>query len=200
LKDPSRVGYDFLWWTGWVIDETYRNEFNWTSEPSKEIVITLGSTWDRAYTAKWQARDDISYTVKHVLQALDGSYDDENGYPDYLEWTADSTVVPVVNKYSWFSDATTWEYTINPDGSTVIFYHYPRNSYKLTFKRDNGSDDTSATLKYGETIVYPENPTKVWYTFFSWSEIDDTMPAKDFEIWALYDINQYTLTLNTNGW
>ena len=200
LKDPSRVGYDFLWWTGWVIDETYRNELNWTSEPSKEIVITYGSTWDRVYTAKWQARDDISYTVKHVLQALDGSYDDENGYPDYLEWTADSTVVPVVNKYSWFSDATTWEYTINPDGSTVIFYHYPRNSYKLTFKRDNGSDDTSATLKYGETIVYPENPTKVWYTFFSWSEIDDTMPAKDFEIWALYDINQYTLTLNTNGW
>ena len=200
LKDPSRVGYHFLWWTGWVLDETYRNELNWTSEPSKEIVITYGSTWDRAYTAKWQARDDISYTVKHVLQALDGSYDDENGYPDYLEWTADSTVVPVVNKYSWFSDATTWEYTINPDGSTVIFYHYPRNSYKLTFKRDNGSDDTSATLKYGETIVYPENPTKVWYTFFSWSENDDTMPAKDFEIWALYDINQYTLTLNTNGW
>ena len=44
-----------------------------------------------------------------------------------------------------------------------------------------------------------EEPTKEGYTFSGWSEIPDSMPAKDVTISGSFTINSYTLTYTVDG-
>ena len=74
------------------------------------------------------------------------------------------------------------------------------NKYTITFDTDGGTTIDPLTQDYGTTIVAPANPTKEGYTFKGWDkEIPSTMPAGNVTIKALWDINQYTITFDTDG-
>ena len=74
------------------------------------------------------------------------------------------------------------------------------NKYTITFDTDGGSTIDSITQDYGTEIVKPNDPTKEGYTFIGWDkEIPSTMPAESITIKALWKINKYTITFDTDG-
>ena len=74
------------------------------------------------------------------------------------------------------------------------------NKYTITFDTNGGSEIAPITQDYGTEITAPDNPTRKGYTFKCWDkEIPETMPSENITVKAQWEINQYTITFDTNG-
>ncbi len=74
------------------------------------------------------------------------------------------------------------------------------NRYKITFDTDGGSEIDSIEQDYDTAITAPDAPTKEGYTFIGWdTTIPKKMPAKDMTVKALWQINRYKITFDTDG-
>ena len=85
---------------------------------------------------------------------------------------------------------------------TAQFNSTPR-SYTLTWNLNGGNVQTAGTtagsVAYGTSLSAPV-VIKDGYSFTSWSpEVPSTMPAADAEYTATWDINEYTITFDSNG-
>ena len=76
----------------------------------------------------------------------------------------------------WFEDnGYTKEFAASSvEADTTL---YGRWSYVLTFDFGNGTIVESTTLKYNETIIYPENLTREGCVFSGWNPKPERMPA-----------------------
>jgi hypothetical protein len=72
------------------------------------------------------------------------------------------------------------------------------NKYLVTFKIGD-EVIASDSLEYGASIIVPEAPEKVGYTFNGWGEVAETVPAHDVTYEGSYSINSYTLTYVVDG-
>ena len=72
------------------------------------------------------------------------------------------------------------------------------NKYVVNFKVGD-EVIASESLEYGASIVAPEAPEKVGYTFNGWGEVAETVPAHDVTYEGSYSINSYTLTYVVDG-
>ena len=153
----------------------------WTAPTYAVTLNTNGGTINNGnvtgYTygvgATLPAADDMTYTG-HTFK---GWYDNENltGSPVTAIGGAETG-----NKEYWAK----WE--INP--------------YTITFDTNGGSEIAPITQDYGTEITAPDNPTRKGYTFKGWDkEIPKTMPAENITVTAQWEINQYTITFDTNG-
>ncbi len=83
----------------------------------------------------------------------------------------------------------------NAEGTYILTYVY----YET---KDGASKLTSKTYNLAEGEEVPEKPetSRIGYTQTDWDiEIPDVMPAKNLTITAMWQINQYTITLNVDG-
>ena len=153
----------------------------WTAPTYAVTLNTNGGTINNGnvtgYTygvgATLPAADDMTYTG-HTFK---GWYDNENltGSPVTAIGGAETG-----NKEYWAK----WEI----------------NQYTITFDTNGGSEIAPITQDYGTEITAPDNPTRKGYTFKGWDkEIPETMPAENMTVKAQWEINQYTITFDTNG-
>ena len=153
----------------------------WTAPTYAVTLNTNGGTINSGnvtgYTygvgATLPAADDMTYTG-HTFK---GWYDNENltGSPVTAIGGAETG-----NKEYWAK----WEI----------------NQYTITFDTNGGSEIAPITQDYGTKITAPDNPTRKGYTFKGWDkEIPKTMPAENITVKAQWEINQYTITFDTNG-
>ena len=80
-----------------------------------------------------------------------------------------------------------------PAKDVTVTGSFSINKYKLIYKVD-GIEYRSSEVEYGKAITPEAEPTKEGYTFSGWSEIPETMPAKDVTVTGTFVINQYTIT------
>ena len=85
-----------------------------------------------------------------------------------------------------------------PAKDVTVTGNFTVNKYTLTYKVD-GETYKTAEVEYGATITAETAPTKEGYTFSGWSEIPETMPAKDVIIMGSFTVNKYTLTYKVDG-
>ena len=85
-----------------------------------------------------------------------------------------------------------------PANDVIISGNFTINSYTLTYTVDGDTVQTNSVV-YNTEIVALEEPTKEGHTFSGWSEIPDSMPAKDVTIIGSFIINSYTLTYTVDG-
>ena len=85
-----------------------------------------------------------------------------------------------------------------PAKDVTITGSFTINKYTLTYSID-GEEYKSYDIEYGASLTLEEEPTKEGYTFSGWSEIPETMPAKDVTISGSFTINKYTLTYSVDG-
>ena len=153
----------------------------WTAPTYAVTLNTNGGTINNGnvtgYTygvgATLPAADDMTYTG-HTFK---GWYDNENltGSPVTAIGGAETG-----NKEYWAK----WEI----------------NQYTITFDTNGGSEIAPITQDYGTEITAPDNPTRKGYTFKGWDkEIPETMPSENITVKAQWEINQYTITFDTNG-
>ena len=87
-----------------------------------------------------------------------------------------------------------------PAENITVKAQWKINQYTITFDTNGGSDIAPITQDYGTEITAPDNPTRKGYTFKGWDkEIPKTMPAENITVKAQWEINQYTITFDTNG-
>ena len=85
-------------------------------------------------------------------------------------------------------------------GNKEYWAKWEINQYTITFDTNGGSEIAPITQDYGTKITAPANPTRKGYTFKGWDkEIPETMPAENITVKAQWEINQYTITFDTNG-
>ena len=85
-----------------------------------------------------------------------------------------------------------------PAHDVTVTGSFTVNKYKLTYVVD-GTEYKSLEVEYGTTITPEAEPTKEGYTFSSWSEIPETMPAHDVTITGSFTVNKYKLTYVVDG-
>lgn len=74
----------------------------------------------------------------------------------------------------------------------IIIYH------EVIFKDYNGDILKLESVREGEDATPPQNPTREGHTFSKWDR-DYTNITKDLIVTAVYQINKYTITFNSNG-
>ena len=180
---------DDMTYTGHTFKGWYDNE-NLTGSP----VTAIGGaeTGNKEYWAKWEINQ---YTITF----------DTNGGSEIAPITQDyGTEITAPDKptrkgYTFKG----WDKEIPktmPAENITLKAQWEINQYTITFDTNGGSEIAPITQDYGTEITAPDNPTRKGYTFKGWDkEIPETMPAENITVKAQWEINQYTITFDTNG-
>ena len=180
---------DDMTYTGHTFKGWYDNE-NLTGSP----VTAIGGaeTGNKEYWAKWEINQ---YTITF----------DTNGGSEIAPITQDyGTEItapdnPTRKGYTFKG----WDKEIPetmPAENITVKAQWEINQYTITFDTNGGSEIAPITQDYGTEITAPDNPTRKGYTFKGWDkEIPKTMPAENITLKAQWEINQYTITFDTNG-
>ena len=180
---------DDMTYTGHTFKGWYDNE-NLTGSP----VTAIGGaeTGNKEYWAKWEINQ---YTITF----------DTNGGSEIAPITQDyGTEItapdnPTRKGYTFMG----WDKEIPetmPAENITVKAQWEINQYTIAFDTNGGSEIAPITQDYGTEITAPDNPTRKGYTFKGWDkEIPETMPAENITVKAQWEINQYTITFDTNG-
>ena len=111
-------------------------------------------------------------------------------------------IKPSDGKYDYtFSGWDDTELT-NITSNKTIQAQYSREAiqYTITFDTNGGTELASITQGYGTAIVLPTITTKVGHTLIGWEPaLPATMPVGGLHVVAQWQINQYTITFDTDG-
>ena len=180
---------DDMTYTGHTFKGWYDNE-NLTGSP----VTAIGGaeTGNKEYWAKWEI-NQYTVTVKPENGKADITITQDYG----TEITAPDK--PTRKGYTFKG----WDKEIPetmPAENITVKAQWEINQYTITFDTNGGSEIAPITQDYGTEITAPDNPTRKGYTFKGWDkEIPETMPAENITVKAQWEINQYTITFDTNG-
>lgn len=149
VPNVSRVGYTFNSWY-------------------PEVPETVGTT-DLTFIARWDGKSGIIYRVKHIRQALDGTYPDDGELVEIVELTGSTGNYTKANAmdYRGFTAQAFSQMKIEYDGSTVVEIRYNRNSYPVNWVVDDVTN--TVQVKYGAIINRPDDPTKPGYMLDRWN-------------------------------
>ena len=170
--DPTRKGYTFKGWDK-EIPETMPTEN-----------ITVKAQWEiNQYTITFDTNGGSEITP------ITQDYGTEITAPDN----------PTRKGYTFKG----WDKEIPetmPAENMTVKAQWEINQYTIAFDTNGGSEIAPITQDYGTEITVPDNPTRKGYTFKGWDkEIPKTMPAENITLKAQWEINQYTITFDTNG-
>ena len=179
---------DDMTYTGHTFKGWYDNE-NLTGSP----VTAIGGaeTGNKEYWAKWEI-NQYTVTVKP-----------ENGKADIIITQDYGTPItaPTLTREGYTFKG--WDKEIPetmPAENITVKAQWEINQYTITFDTNGGSEIAPITQDYGTEITAPADPTRKGYTFKGWDkEIPETMPAGNITVKAQWEINQYTITFDTNG-
>ena len=192
LKPAGRKGYDFI---GWY------EKADFSSSPVTQIV--KGSMGNKTFWAKWEPKTDTKYTVRHLLEGLDGTYTKHDEEPKTGTTGKNTEAQP--KTYIGFITPTVDQKPIKGDGSTVIEIKYARKEITLTFELNGGNingktDSVTVKGKYEAAVTKPTDLKKVGYTFSGWKpELPEKFPVEDKTYTAQWAREgDYTITYNLN--
>ena len=180
LPEPTRIGYTF---EGWYFDKTYENSaddvqiYNSVTLYAKWSVLQFTITFD---TDGGSTIPSITQNYGTTVTAPnDPSKDGFNfaGWDKEIPETMPAENITITAKWKSIEIVT----------------------YTITFI-SNGNTYQIIVDEAGVEITPPNDPSRTGYTFTGWDkEIPSTMPAENMTITATWQINQYTITFNTNG-
>ena len=179
---------DDMTYTGHTFKGWYDNE-NLTGSP----VTAIGGaeTGNKEYWAKWEI-NQYTVTVKPENGKADITITQDYGTP---------ITAPTLTREGYTFKG--WDKEIPktmPAENITVKAQWEINQYTITFDTNGGSEIAPITQGYGTEITAPDNPTRKGYTFKGWDkEIPETMPAENITVKAQWEINQYTITFDTNG-
>ena len=179
---------DDMTYTGHTFKGWYDNE-NLTGSP----VTAIGGaeTGNKEYWAKWEI-NQYTVTVKPENGKADITITQDYGTP---------ITAPTLTREGYTFKG--WDKEIPetmPADNITVKAQWEINQYTIAFDTNGGSEIAPITQDYGTKITAPDNPTRKGYTFKGWDkEIPETMPAENITVKAQWEINQYTITFDTNG-
>lgn len=167
LNNPSKIGYDFVGWTGSNGDE-----------PNSNLTITKGTTGNLEFTANYTP------TTYHLTYNYDGGslLPGRTNPETYTIETEDFTLNnPVKNGYNF----TGWQedesevlsrkvtITTGTTGDKTYTAKYEIKKYTVIYY-DEGLQYSTEIVEYGKFATKPVDPTKANSIFYYWTLSDGT--------------------------
>ena len=184
--DPTRDDYTFKGWSVKVIP----GETDVYAGDGDTALLKEGDTYEITaggviFTAQWEA-NTYEYTVRHMKQLPDGTYDEENAEIESLSGKFGTIAAVNAKDYGLHypvNDAAQKQ-NIEIVKGLVIDVHYDLDSHTLTFDPNGGSDVTpnTVTVRHGAQVVDGPllPPTRDGFNFTGWYDDKDGKNPHDF--------------------
>lgn len=127
-------------------------------------------------------RNTYDYTVRHIKQLPDGSYDEANAEVETLSGKFEALAVVTAKDYGSHyptNDADTKQ-NIKIEEGLTIDVKYDLDEHTLTFETNGGSAINPVTVRHGNAVARPADPTKDKYTFIGWYADPEFTAKYDF--------------------
>ena len=133
------------------------------------------------------ARDE--YAIGEVIAAP--AAPEKAGYT-FIGWTPDVGIMDATETKYFYA---TWE-----ANDYTVTYNYNYEGAGVYAEFDN--------IEFGAEVEIADEPTREGYTFKGWgatadataeAEIPETMPADNLVYYAIWEVNEYTITFDTDG-
>ena len=134
--------------------------------PSKTMIL---DEYNKVLTFSYSA-NTYDYTVRHIKQLPDGSYDEENAEVETLSGKFEALAAVTAKDYGSHyptNDADTKQ-NIKIEKGLTIDVKYDLDEHTLTFETNGGSAIDPVTVRHGNAVARPADPTKDKYTFIGW--------------------------------
>ena len=197
VTEPQAPTLDWYDFGGWYLDETFEDEYDFAL-PSTSMTVH----------ALWIPTE---YEIEYVLGG------GENAPSNPATYNVEDEVV--------FADASREGYTFNgwygnaqftteqvtgitkgSHGKVTVFASFSINQYTISFETGGGTTVSEITQDYGTAVSAPAQPSKTGYEFVGWYESDPselyvftTMPARDFTLYAAWELVTYDIVYNLDG-
>ena len=190
-NEPTKEGYNFLYWT------LNNKEYDFNSPVTKDI--TLVAKWEKiaenkvTYNVTFDTDGGSRISTKVVEEGktvIKPSNPTKNGY-EFVQWQLEG-------KTYNFNSKVTENITLKAVWKEV-------KTYSVTFNTTGGSSVPSQTVKEGAKATKPTNPTREGYTFDKWllngNEYNFNLAVNsNITLVATWkEIQNYTVSFNTNG-
>lgn len=188
--DPLKTGFVF---DGWYVDKSFQKSYTFDKSPNENIILY----------AKYKP---VEYTINYFLDG--GTNDSNNPFSYNVEDDFINLNNPIKEGYSfigWFYDEELSQEatnTINTSNFTTLSFYakWAINTFSINFITEGNSIET-LNIDYGEEIPPLEVSLRVGHSFKGWyNDINynnifnyQNMPAQDFELYALFEVNQYSI-------
>lgn len=146
--------------------------------PSKTMIL---DEYDKVLTFSYSA-NTYDYTVRHIKQLPDGSYDEANAEVETLSGKFEALAVVTAKDYGSHyptNDADTKQ-NIKIEKGLTIDVKYDLDEHTLTFETNGGSAVNPVTVRHGNAVARPADPTKDKYTFIGWYADPEFTEEYDF--------------------
>ncbi len=146
--------------------------------PSKTMIL---DEYNKVLTFSYSA-DTYDYTVRHIKQLPDGSYDEENAEVETLSGKFEALAAVTAKDYGSHyptNDADTKQ-NIKIEEGLTIDVKYDLDEHTLTFETNGGSAINPVTVRHGNAVARPADPTKDKYTFIGWYADPEFTEEYDF--------------------
>lgn len=127
-------------------------------------------------------RNTYDYTVRHIKQLPDGSYDEANAEVETLSGKFEALAAVTAKDYGEHyptNDADTKQ-NIKIKKGLTIDVKYDLDEHTLTFETNGGSAINPVTVRHGNAVARPTDPTKDKYTFIGWYADPEFTEEYDF--------------------
>lgn len=208
LENPLRDGYTFIGWSGTDI-----------ADKSTAVTIEKGSIGNKSFTANWQANTNV---LHFNANGGDGNMDDMSIKTDETKTLFANMFTRKGYKFKGWSNTTNGAVAYLDSGSYkmgvapvyTLYAVWEANTNRLIF---NGNGATSGgmdemSIKTDESTSLTDcGFAKIGYSFKGWATESNgsvkylnkatyTMGTESsYTLYAVWQINQYTITLELNG-
>ncbi len=127
-------------------------------------------------------RNTYDYTVRHIKQLPDGTYDEANAEVETLSGKFEALAAVTAKDYGSHyptNDAGTKQ-NIKIEKNLTIDVKYDLDNHTLTFETNGGSTIAPVTVRHGNAVARPADPTKDKYTFIGWYADPEFTEEYDF--------------------
>lgn len=195
--DPTKEGHTFV---DWYSDDALLTVYDFSSRVRKSF--TLYAKWDvNSYTISY-----VTNVENYSIKSATVKYGIEIKVP-----TVDEEEFKIEGHYfdGWYLEdtyETKFEEGKMPAKNVTLYAKWVKNDHKVTYVVDDLTYKVE-DVKYGDSIPTVQAPTKTGYTFDGWllSKADTTTVTKDYKItkditlYAKWNVNNYTITFDSNG-
>ena len=127
-------------------------------------------------------RNTYDYTVRHIKQLPDGSYDEANAEVETLSGKFEALAAVTAKDYGshYPTNNADTKQNIKIEKGLTIDVKYDLDEHTLTFETNGGSAINPVTVRHGNAVARPTDPTKDKYTFIGWYADPEFTAKYDF--------------------
>ena len=187
--DPSKIGYTFKYWS---IKEN-GEEYEFSTKITKNITL-------------YAVYEINKYTVTYINEGIE--YHKETAFYGSVVTEIQDPTKEGYTFTGWYTkDNEKVSYPITVTENITLYSKYEINSYKVSYYNEGKKYIDDQQINYGENALKPNtDPSKIGYTFKYWSLKENgeeyefsTKITKDITLYAVYEINKYTVTYINEG-